>query len=56
VIPADQHRQAVGCRHGASGRVGPAVDLRFAEPAEEAIGGQRGDPQAALRARLQVLI
>ena len=32
------------------------MDLQFAEPAEEAIGGKLGDPQAALRARLQVLV
>ena len=50
---AVQHRQAVGGGDGGLERIGPGLGV--AEPAEEAVGGQLGDPSPAVRARLQVL-
>ena len=51
---AVEHRQAGGRGDERGGRIGPALGV--AEPAEEAVGGQLGDPAAAGRARLQVLV
>ena len=45
-IPAGQHRQSGGRRDEGSTRLGPAPGFCVAQPAEEAIRGELGDPAA----------
>ena len=51
---AGQHRQAGERGDDRGGGIGPALGV--AEPAEEAVGGDRGDAVPAVRALLQVLV